>query len=459
MHSALSFKKKLVATFMTLFMFLSLFSTLASAEAVIGPGNLTGYRDKTGQTFQFIVTGTTTGRIWGDGVYTDDSNLATAAVHAGVLEAGQEGVVTVKLLPGQSSYPSVTKNGVTSIAYGNWGYSYQFIGSSTPPEDVILTDPGTLTGFRGKINQTLKFRVTGTTTGRIWGDIIYTDDSNLATAAVHAGALRPGEQGVVTVKILAGQNSYPSVSRNGVNSISYGSYAGSYQIITQTAPSTGILRGTGLLDGIKLDWDRSTQNGVVGYNLYRGKSSGNYSSTPVTDFYIQDLTYTDNTVLTNTTYYYIMKPVFSNGAEGSASNEVAVKRSTPVVENSLTFQINSPYMVVRGVTQEIDPGRGTVPIVVNGRTLLPIRAVVESIGGTIAWDGATQKVTILEGGTKIELFINSRTAYVNGVAKELDVPAQAYNGRTMVPFRFVGEALGKDIGWDGATKTVTMKIN
>jgi hypothetical protein len=459
MNLALSFKKKLVSFFMVVAMLLSLIPNTASADAVMGPGNLTGYRDKTGQTFQFIVKGTTTGRIWGDGVYTDDSDLATAAVHAGVLSSGQEGIVTVRLMQGQGSYPSTTKNGVTSIAYGAWGYSYQFVGSSIPTEDVILTDPGTLTGFRGRINQTLKFRVTGTATGRIWGDIIYTDDSNLATAAVHAGALRPGEQGVVTVKILAGQSSYPSASRNGVTSISYGSYAGSYQIVTNTVPSNGTLRGTSLLDGIKLDWDRATQSGVVGYNLYRAKNSGGYSSTPVTDFYIQDLTYTDSTVLPNTTYYYIMKPVFSNGTEGAASNEVSAKRLSLPAENTITLQINSPYMTVRGVRQEIDPGRGTVPVVVNGRTLLPIRAIVESMGGTVGWDGATQKVTILEGSTKIELFINSRTAYVNGVAKELDVPAQAINSRTMVPFRFVGEALGKDVGWDGATKTVTMKLN
>jgi len=74
------------------------------------------------------VVGTTNGGLWGDGVYTCDSTLATAAVHAGVLKNGQAGAVAVVALPGQSQYPSTTRNGVTSTAYGTWNESYAFIG-------------------------------------------------------------------------------------------------------------------------------------------------------------------------------------------------------------------------------------------------------------------------------------------------------------------------------------------
>ena len=53
------------------------------------PGNLASYRDKVGQTFLFTVTGTTNGTVYGDGIYTDDSELASAAVHAGILSPGE----------------------------------------------------------------------------------------------------------------------------------------------------------------------------------------------------------------------------------------------------------------------------------------------------------------------------------------------------------------------------------
>jgi hypothetical protein len=231
------------------------------------------------------------------------------------------------------------------------------------------------------------------------------------------------------------------------------------QFTVGNVPINQTLRGTGLLDGIKLDWDGSTQPGVVGYNLYRGTSSGNYSSTPVTDFFIRELTYTDKTVESGTTYYYIMKPVYSNGTEGAASNEVAVRMASQSGDRKIVLQIDNPMMNVNGVVQEIDPGRGTVPVIVNGRTLLPIRAIIESMGGTIEWEGTAQKVTIRSESNTIEMWAGNKVAYVNGERKELDVPPQIINGRTMVPLRFVGESLDKYIEWEGIDRIVTMHLD
>ena len=93
--------------------------------------------------------------------------------------------------------------------------------------------PTDMKSFRGKNGTSYVFYVTGTKDGRFWGgqNNIYTDDSDISTAVVHAGILRAGQSGIVTIKVLAGQASYPSISRNGVNSINYGKYDGSYQII------------------------------------------------------------------------------------------------------------------------------------------------------------------------------------------------------------------------------------
>ena len=91
------------------------------------PSNLKSYRDKVGQVFHFTLTGTLTGSVWGTDIYTDDSALACAAVHAGVVLSRETKVVTVKILAGQSSYQGSVHNGVTSSSFGTWSGSYSFI--------------------------------------------------------------------------------------------------------------------------------------------------------------------------------------------------------------------------------------------------------------------------------------------------------------------------------------------
>ena len=89
------------------------------------PGHLTNFQNQVGKSFFFEVTGNTTGPIWGTGVYTSDSRLATAVVHAGILGNGKKGIVKVTILAGQAAYVGSTSNGVTSSGYGVWGGSYQ----------------------------------------------------------------------------------------------------------------------------------------------------------------------------------------------------------------------------------------------------------------------------------------------------------------------------------------------
>lgn len=65
--------------------------------------------------------------VWGTEVYTDDSSICTAAVHAGLISFADGGVVTVEIRPGQASYVASTRNGVESLAYGAWAGSYVFV--------------------------------------------------------------------------------------------------------------------------------------------------------------------------------------------------------------------------------------------------------------------------------------------------------------------------------------------
>ena len=94
------------------------------------PSNLLSYRDKVGQVFQFTLTGTLTGSVWGTDIYTDNSELACAAVHAGVVLPGETKVVTVRILAGQSWYQGSSHNGVTSSSYGPFHGSFTFVGKN-----------------------------------------------------------------------------------------------------------------------------------------------------------------------------------------------------------------------------------------------------------------------------------------------------------------------------------------
>ena len=96
------------------------------------------------------------------------------------------------------------------------------------------------------------------------------------------------------------------------------------------------------------------------------------------------------------------------------------------------------------------------PTIVEGRTLVPLRAIFEALGATVEWDQATKTVSSAKDGTSISLTIGSNTLYKNDEAKELDVPAMIINGRTMVPARAIAEAYGVEVAWDAATRTVVL---
>ena len=98
----------------------------------------------------------------------------------------------------------------------------------------------------------------------------------------------------------------------------------------------------------------------------------------------------------------------------------------------------------------------TPPQIVDGRTLVPVRAIFEAIGATVEWDSETRTATGVKGDTEVIIQIDSTTAYVNGEEKTLDVPAQIINNRTMIPARFVSEAMDCEVTWDQATKTAAV---
>jgi hypothetical protein len=135
--------------------------------------------------------------------------------------------------------------------------------------------------------------------------------------------------------------------------------------------------------------------------------------------------------------------------------------------NQMKFEIilwvDKPIMLVNGEQKEIDPGRGTKPVLIKewGRVLLPIRSIVESLGGEINWISQEKKVEITLENNKIELWIDKPQGRVNGIIKWIDegnhsVKPIIINSRTMLPIRFIGENLGCKVDWDNLEKKVIL---
>ncbi|HNW47693.1 MAG TPA: LCCL domain-containing protein [Thermotogota bacterium] len=192
---------------------------------------MTSFRGRYGEAFKFLVQGTDTGKFWGTEIYTDDSRLSLAAVHSGSLQIGEYGIVEVTVLPGQDHYTGSAQNGVTSEDYGAWPGSYSLRRVS---EETIIgigqKDPGDLTPYRERTDAVLRFSVTGSDWGSVWGSGVYTDDSTLAMVCVHAGLLRIGETGLIEVTLLPGLEEYEGSTQNGITSQSYGSWQWSYSV-------------------------------------------------------------------------------------------------------------------------------------------------------------------------------------------------------------------------------------
>ena len=96
------------------------------------------------------------------------------------------------------------------------------------------------------------------------------------------------------------------------------------------------------------------------------------------------------------------------------------------------------------------------PIIRNSRTMLPVRYVAEALGAEIGWDGATSTATLKTADTEIKITVGAAEAIVNGQAVKLDSPAVIVSDRSFMPVRFVAETLGGTVAWDGATSTATI---
>jgi peptide/nickel transport system substrate-binding protein len=156
-------------------------------------------------------------------------------------------------------------------------------------------------------------------------------------------------------------------------------------------------------------------------------------------------------------FYYRDFKVFPENAKGPYQPFVSESTKNQSV---MVLQIGKSTFTINGTSKTLD----SPPVIKEDRTLVPIRAIVEALGGTVGWDGTARKATVTLGSTSLGLWIGKSTATVNGVNTPIDtanakVVPEIINSRTMLPLRFVTENLGAMVGWDQSTQTITITFH
>ena len=179
------------------------------------------------------------------------------------------------------------------------------------------------------------------------------------------------------------------------------------------------------------------------YDLKLIDSSGNYARFGM-------LLVTDDEQLnfgrTDAEYKFLKKNLYTDGMY-----KVAEKSSVPDADRpntEIAVKLNGKYMQF-----DVDP------VLMNDRTMVPFRAIFEALGCNVSWDGDNEIASGSRNGHVVELTIDNNVASVNGNSVVLDQAATLLNGRTMVPLRFVSEALNAAVDWNDATQTVSIMAN
>lgn len=107
-------------------------------------------------------------------------------------------------------------------------------------------------------------------------------------------------------------------------------------------------------------------------------------------------------------------------------------------------------LVINGKIIESDVN----PMIINSRTMVPVRVLFDSFGAEVLWNGSLRQVVVSTASSVIVFTIGSSTAYIDGVGRTVDVPPTIVNDRTFVPIRFISDVLGYDVVWNGSTRTV-----
>lgn len=209
-------------------------------------------------------------------------------------------------------------------------------------------------------------------------------------------------------------------------------------------------------DSITLSWQ--PVDGAIEYQLFEYFTDTDLVQMLETT---NETTFTINGLDPGSVHSYIVQPISYREIADNVTAENSVtatcgESAAEIPAIVIEMQIGSPTMLVNDKTTNIDDN-GTAPVIVNDRTLLPVRAVVEAMGGNVEWYQDSQTAVLTMNGIEIQLVIGGTTAYVNGTAENMDTAPTIINDRTMLPIRFIAEKFGFDVDWDGESMTVTIQ--
>lgn len=189
---------------------------------------------------------------------------------------------------------------------------------------------------------------------------------------------------------------------------------------------------------------------------------GAFYECPLTDIYYGGTAEQWNNISFGTENDNIYSAEVHITATSTVQTQTPQQATAPVTTTTtttapVTNTSNEIKVIVNGTTLSFDQP----PVISNGRTLVPMRAILEALGATVEWDANSKSVMATRGNTAALLTVGNsimRYGSVGGSAidETLDAPPEIINGRTMIPARAIAEAFSCQVGWDAATRTVTI---
>lgn len=150
----------------------------------------------------------------------------------------------------------------------------------------------------------------------------------------------------------------------------------------------------------------------------------------------------------------------SGYANGEHTLRVSVEANGKEVYNkNYKLVVNKPE---QGISVKVNGEKLSFdqpPVIIGGRTLVPLRAIFVALGATVDWEQSTKTAIAKKGSEVIKISIGSNELFKSGKIIELDVPAKLINEKTMVPARAVSEAFGAKVDWDNDTRTVIINYD
>lgn len=210
--------------------------------------------------------------------------------------------------------------------------------------------------------------------------------------------------------------------------------------------------------GVRLMWDapEGAQGRVKGYYVYRSPEEypPMHAGIRVHDFPITETVWIDRTVVSGSCYSYQVQTLYDDGLPGVWSGAVTVRAGGP--SKTIVLRIGERKAKVSESGREVERELLVAPVIRDGRTCVPLRFIGEAMGANLEWDGVNKMVTYTLGERQVVLWVGQTRVVVNGLDQEYTPAPFIVDGATLVPVRLVAEALGFSVSWDGSTATVTI---